>query len=120
MIPVANILAIFWFEAGHDTTIRMFIQPIHIPFMDVAEITSSSSGLMHNEIYTAENETEPPTGKIEIKDSGTHWPALKVSERSLLETDKRIIPIKDFKCLIPVQGPAIESDTFEFCETSEC
>ena len=63
MIRVANILAIFRFERGHDTTIRPCKQPHHITFMDVAQITPSLADLVHKEDGM---EPEAPNGKFEI------------------------------------------------------
>ena len=65
MIPGCKyFLAIFLFEPDHHTTMRLGIKPIRIHFMDFAQITTSSSGLVHNEIYTAGNEPELPSGKF--------------------------------------------------------
>ena len=61
------------FEPGRHKTIRVGVKSIYIHFMDVAQIKSSSLDLVHNEICTAGNEPEPPTGKFEIGAAQGLW-----------------------------------------------
>ena len=101
------------FEPGRHKTIRVGVKSIYIHFMDVAQIKSSTPDLVHNEIYTAGNEPELQSGKFEIRTAEGLWHTSACTKgfRKVSPWNGQAeywIPIKDFKCPIPVRRPATE------------